>query len=457
METTRRKLFIAFAFFPLAVMYSAQAEYNRYGIPDSSEIRKNLTETWFEAPLQMLRTNHPEVRKNNAGEQFQIRLEESDSTFAVFVSPQARLSVDVYSAAGKKTEVQSVYPGDAQGSWVLVRDKRSGAALRIRYYFAKDSDVYVQFVPVNNTAYADFIVFGAYAVRQVPTGMPFNRFYAASFGDIMAWTKDTLPWQYAVPPAGMYHSTMQMINVIRGKLADLVYAEDAMYDEKDEPVYISTGTSREIPEEDADKLSLSSAGFIKWIADGLVNPIAGSSLKREPLLVPTVMYDDIGFPGVLSRKYNLSFSLDWTRNIAAAVLSVYTGRTYVYSQSGVDVTEEPFCAELTASGIKNTAGYIKDTGYPAEILKPLMYMLSAENPCECYLAAIRETDRKASPEVKVFNECAILFPYFDSNGMFNCVVFRNGAESTIDDFCQNFSGDFVHLVRIRTSDKFFPL
>lgn len=440
----------------LYAVFPLHAEYNRYGVPDSAEIRKDLIETWFEAPLADVRMNRPEVRKNSIGQEFQIRLEESDTTFTIFVSPHASLAVDVYSDRGKKTIIQDVYPGDAEGSWILVRDKLTGNPIRIRWYFSADSDVYVQFSPLKENAYGDFIIFGGYAARQVPSGLPFERFYTASFADITAWTKNTMPWKYAFPRTDLYHSTLQMVNVIREKLPGLVYAEDAMYDENDEPVSVSTGRPRDIHEEDSDKISLSSAGFIKWIADGIVEPAAGSSLKRAPLIIPTVEYKEDGYQGILARSYSTSFSLDWTRNIAAAVFSVYTGKTYLYPQSGVDVTEEPFSAELSPQGIRNTSGYVKDSGYPASFIKPLMYVLACEHPEECYLAAMRGTDRSHAPEVKAFNECAVLFPYFDSEGRFACTVFRNGAESSVDDFCRFYRDDFIHLVRMRTTEKFFP-
>ena len=61
----------------------AFASYNRYGVPDSSEIRKDLIETWFEAPLLNVRLNRPEIRTNKIGEKFQIRLEETDDYFEV--------------------------------------------------------------------------------------------------------------------------------------------------------------------------------------------------------------------------------------------------------------------------------------------------------------------------------------------------------------------------------------
>ena len=441
-----------FAARPLA----AQSFLQSARVPDSSEIRSTLVETWFEAPLSEVRLNRAEVRVTSGGEQFQVRMEESETTFSIIVAPRASLSVDVYTMAEKRTVVQDVYPQDAQGSWVLVRDKRTGSPRAIRYYVAADSGVYVQFTPLRESAAGDFIILGAYAARQIPTGVPFAQFYKLSLADVVNLTRCTLPWQYMEHHSDRYDASLYMIQKIREKLPNLVYAEDAMYDEHGNPVYVTTGLPRTTHATDAGKLSLSSAGFIKWIADGIVYPLTEGALVRAPLLVQTVSFDAVGYQGIMQEKYSTSFALDWTRNIAAAILSVYTGRTYLYAQSGVDMTAEPFTAELTAEGIKNTAGYVKNSGYEALALPSLMYAFASEYPGECYLAAIRETDRTKSPEVQFFSQCAIIFPYFDDNGRFQCAVFRNGAEYSLADFCKTFYGSFVHLTRMRTTKNFDP-
>ena len=84
----------------LFVMLPVFAAYNRLGIPDSSEIRARLEELWFTAPLSEVRMNPPEIRANNNGEKFQIRLEENETTFNVFVSPRALIKVNVFSDKG---------------------------------------------------------------------------------------------------------------------------------------------------------------------------------------------------------------------------------------------------------------------------------------------------------------------------------------------------------------------
>lgn len=431
------------------------ALYNSFGVPDSSEIRKDLVETWFEAPLQNVRMNRPEIRTNSVGQKFQIRLEETEDSFNIFVAPYARIEVDVYSDKGKTTEVQDIYPGDAPGGWILVRDKKSGKPLRIRYYFSADSEVFVQFLPYGRTAYCDYLIFGCYAAKGVPTGLPFELFYTSSFEQIVRWTQNSLPWRYARIQPDDYHAVKQMATVLQEKSADIIFSEDAMYDDNGEPVFISTGKARKIDSSEEGKISVSGAGYLKWIADGILEPLAGARLKREPLLEPTVEYKETGFQGILSEKYAVSFSLDWIRNVASGVVSVRSGRNYFYRDSGVDVTLEPFCAELTDKGIVNSSGYIENNGYSVRMLKPLLYVLAAENPQIFYFGAIRETDRR-TPEVKIFNECCAFFPYFDSQKRFKCAVFKDGVQMSFEEFFSRYCLDSVSLVKIHAADEFHP-
>ena len=446
------KLCLFFFVFSITPIF---ASYNRYGVPDSSEIRKDLVETWFEAPLSSVRMNRPEIRQNKIGEKFQIRLEETDNVFTIIVAPYARLEVDVYSDKGKSTEVQDVYPGDASGSWVLVRDKKSGKPIRVRYYFTKDSEVYVQFTPHNKFAYADLVIFGNYAAKGISTGVPFERFYSSSFEQVVKWTSRMIPWQYTKIYRDNYPATIRMINTIKEKMANIVFIEDAMYDENIEPVYISSGKPRKIEKEYEGKVTVSGAGFLKWIADGIIEPLTGGRLKREPLIVQTVEYKDIGYQGILSESYALSFSLDWIRNLASAIVSVRSGHTYLFNESGVDVDIEPFAARFTEQGIKNTEGYIHDSGYSVQALRALLYVLAATEPETFYFGAIRETHRK-TPEVKVFNECVALFPYFDSEGHFQLVIFKDGTTIPYDEFFSRYCLDTISLVKVRATNEFYP-
>jgi hypothetical protein len=291
------------------------------------------------------------------------------------------------------------------------------------------------------------IIFGAYAARGVEVGVPFERLYTAPFADIKKWAP-TIPWYYTAASPLRYEGCLKMLSVISDNKKRFVYVPDAAYDEAGESVSILTGEKREARTRENIMLEFSDAGFLKWIIDGLVVPFAGSYTRLSPLTEQTVTYKQGSFQGVMSAQYNLSFALDWTRNLAAAVLSVKTDTAYRAANSGVDVTAEPFALSPATT-------YTKDSGYPAEGLLPLLYVLAVSYPDTFYLAAIRQTDH-VSPEVHFFSRCAAIFPYFDETGRFRVVVYENGVELSLQQFIEKYKKDSIHLTRVESSTRFFP-
>lgn len=433
------------------------AEYNSMGLPDSSDIRKDLIETWFEAPVESLRENIPEIRANKAGQKFKVSMEEDDEYAYVYVASGKSMNVNVFSEKGMVKEQQIVYPGNLPGTWVLVKEKSTNKIIRIRYFFAGDDSVYVQFSPYGKIAIGDMVIFGQYAAKGVSTGVPFSSFYTASFDDVMILTQKSLPWKYVQINPSYYHGVQSMLTKIQENLPRIFMLDNAMYDENNELVNITDGKTLNPVSPTPNMLYLSSAGCAKWVADGLVYPVTGGQLKRGPLITPTVEVKNNGVQGVRSQTNSLYFTLDWVRNLTSAVISVYSGKKYVYPDSGVDVTINPFASAVSASGeISNQIGYIKDTGYSTSMLKSLLYVLAATEPDAIYVGAIRETDRTIKPELKVFNKCAVFFPYFKSNGTFECKVFMDGRILSLTDFCLIYSSDYVYLTRMRSSENFDP-
>lgn len=454
MKKLNGKIFIGL--FLLLLAAPVFADYNSWGIPDSSEIRKGLKERWFEASLEDVRMNLPEIYDNDAGQKFQVRLEESDSTYMIFVAPCATINVKVYSNKGMSYEQQEIYPGEAPGSWVLVRDKKTNKPIRIRWYFSVDSDIYVQFTPYGRTAVADLLIYGNYASKGASTGIPFDKLYEISFADVMKMTSISLPWKYVTVDGDKFGSVLQMAGMIQKNLGRVMFVQNAMYDEDGKLIQITNGKVFDTENQDPAKLYLSSAGFVKWIADGLVEPIAGTKLKRAPLVKETVTVKENGYQGVLSQKYNLFFALDWIRNLAAAITSVNNGKVYMYNEAGTDVTINPFAATISGAGTVNTVTFIEDTGYNVSVLKSLLYVLAATESGNFYFGAIRETDKTITPEIKVFNDCVAFFPYFSSNGSFGCFVYMNGKQISLDDFCMIYPDAYIYLTRARASKDFYP-
>ncbi|MBR0030749.1 MAG: hypothetical protein IJP61_00455 [Treponema sp.] len=453
------KSFFLFLFF--FVCSFSFADYNRMGVPDSSDIRHDINETWLNLPLDYLREKHTEIRMNSVGEKFQVRLEETATTFSVYVCPEISVPVDVYTNEGFSSAMISDYASSGSGSWVLVRNKKDGSPLYIRCYFLQDSDVYVQFSPKGTKTLADYVIGGFYAAHSVPIGISFERLYTASFEEILSVTEKSLPWQYASIFTGQYSGTFHMISVIKKNLSRILTVPDGAYDENGSPIFIKDGSKRPVLDSEVENrnLTLSSAGFLKWVVDGLIEPISGSCTYLAPLLRPTYSVSPLGYAAKVGEKNNLAFTLDFTRNLAAARLSVQMKTNYLYEDSGVDVNIEPFSSTISDGGVVNIAGYVSNTGYDIQALRPILYVLGVSNPTYFYLAAVRRQipgKPGKNPEVYTFDQCAAVFPYFDKNGRFGCTVFENGAEMSLDSFMRKYEGCYVHLTRVLTSDKFYP-
>ena len=265
-----------------------------------------------------------------------------------------------------------------------------------------------------------------------------------------------------------------MAAVIHEAHSRMDYIEDSCYDEDGKLCRISTGKGFKIGSEtneditafydnvkfNADtsnkkRLALSNAGFVKWVCDGLINPVEGKGTKISELLEETMEINQTGRKGILSQNYNLTFTLDWCRNLAARIMSLNNSRDVTWLTGGVDVTLNFFSCEITANGeIKNSSGYIKNTGYEISKVKPMMYALGVSEPGYFYLGAIKEVSKNKTETA--FNKCAVFFPYFDDAGRFDCKVFEGGMEMSLESFVSRYPDSFVHLERCKSSDNFFP-
>ena len=440
------------------------ADFNKAQIPDSAEIRRGIIQSWITADLNVLRGKNPELYENDIGIIFQVRMEEGLENASVIVAPQSFMDVDFVKEGKTETVKMAVYPSGSPGSWVLTREKSSGKPLKIQWYFNANSEIYIQFRPEGNRTYADLVVFGNFAARSVLVGVPFNRIYTSSFEDIQNWTLSTIPWKKVNVVPGQYHEILQMIYVIREKLPFIDYGEDLCYNENGVLYSIQKNEPFKNANEKSERLTLSGTGFLKWIVDGIVEPYTGKGTVISDLTVPTVQYDYLSKKGVLSQKINLSFTLDWTRNLAAKALSCRAGRDFTFENGGVDVNINPFYGRIVfkdgTEKIDTVIPYVKDTGYKIENLKGLLYVLTATEPGWFYLCAIKEEQKiqieNISSKDNVFANSAVFFPYFDDSGKFACSVFEMDREISLDEFIERYEKSFVHLERVKASDYFMP-
>ncbi len=75
-------------FFAAVLPFSAYAEYRVRDLPDSSDIRKQITESWFLETVTSVLMKTPEIYYNGAGQIFQVRWEYTSDAVAVAGVPR---------------------------------------------------------------------------------------------------------------------------------------------------------------------------------------------------------------------------------------------------------------------------------------------------------------------------------------------------------------------------------
>lgn len=440
-------LFISFCF-----VSACYAEYNVMGIPDSCEIRKTLIDSWFTAPISDLKVKDSEIKRDAQGNDFQVRFEEKENDILIVVTPKSVAQINYIGSEKSETRKVAVFNQTAKGSWVLYRNKLDGKASAIRWYFSADPDVYFVIRPASLKTYVDLYVYGHLCSSSTPIGVPFNKMYSLSFQEFQTITKKTIPWEKVTVTTGIYNASYQMISVIRNHLPRMYYMEDACYNEegklysiiKNEP-YTVDGEVLDACDSDGT-LSFNGAGFLKWIIDGIVEPFTLKRTNLGNMCASTIEFNPLGKNGVLEQAYNLSFSIDWCRNLACEAKNARSSMISSWKDAGIDVNLNNFV---------DISGYIPDTGYSINNLKSILYVQGITEPGYFYLAAIKQHS-VIKPEEFVFNDCAVIFPYFDDAGRFACVIFEKGEEISFEEFLSRHRDSFVHLNRVKAAEEFYP-
>lgn len=202
-----------------------------------------------------------------------------------------------------------------------------------------------------------------------------------------------------------------------------------------------------------------SAGFAKWIIDGMVRPVAGQGTVIESLKRATGV-PKTHFTNPYIDTENVFFGLDWIRNLGAAALSLNLNRTVYPDSSGLDVTDCPFAltgAAVSVSTGKESVkrsgflGYQQYAGYQVSYLLPLLYYFAVIESDHFYLACINSVP--VSTELRMYDRIAVLFPYFDGWGEFHVDIYENGVQIPVDEFIEKNKDAYAALVRVRAPEE----
>lgn len=425
-------------------------------IPDSSSLRKLIGGMWFSDLPFKLENQENNIHTDTDGKNFKVQvvnLEEKKRT-AVIISP---VNTD-FSSSGKNNI--------PQGTWILFKDSESGLPLEIKIYPRENKELYLRLYPDKNheNSFLDICLFNAYIRKAQPLAVSFRALYYLSLKDLRDLTEDTIPWKIFDPPI-FYGAVESASDIIDERLHQLVYLEDAGFNEYGEPIHLKDG-SPQTKEEIITALKenqnfkeviggVNCSGFAKWIIDGIIRPSTGQGIFLKPLKTQTEN-TETHFNRPYTESRDLFFGLDWIRNLAAAVLSLNLKRTVKPLGSGVDVKEEPFALVPPVYKSSNNPypapfkGYSLNSGYQTEYLQALLYYLAITEPGHFYLGAVNRDI--GAPPLRQYHHIAAFFPYFDSLGGFHIDVYESGKKTSISLFTKRNADAFIALTRIRAPE-----
>ena len=425
-------------------------------IPDSSAVRKSVAKTWLLSSPQEVLALEPAIYYDNNGKGFRFMAVdiEDRGEVAIVISP---INTDF------TTPNAEFVP---QGTWILYKDKESGKNISLKIYPRENPELYLRLTPAReDMTYVDVCLFNAYVKRHYPIGLPFEKLFYFSISQLKTFTTDALPWQLFNPP--VFSSTVETCSdIISDKLATLVYLDDGCFDEWGVPVHFKTGKKQTHIElsyhldarQDLEKVvgGVNAQGFLKWIVDGMIKPVAGQGIFLSSLMKETETKIS-QFNAAYDHK-TIFLGLDWIRNLSAAALTMNLKRPCNPIGSGLDVKIEPFAGYPVASSDKDGnarsecfEGNLNSAGYQVGYLQALLYYLAITEPGHFYLGAVNR--EVGSPPLHQYNHVVSFFPYFDALGAFHVDVYESAKKTTISHFVSMNGDAFVALTRVRAPER----
>ena len=448
-------------------------------IVDDSALRTSVKETWLlETPGRVL-ARPSALHTLPGGGRVQLRAEASKDEFTVIFARELK------SSNGNGANMVGSFPGWAQGSWILIRNRVSGEAARIRIFLRSDPYTYIEIRPFSHDkCQMDVVLYNAYIARSITIPVTLERLYTMQLGDVLNLAGSQFPRRYFEPNPDDYRLNRQFIAKVREGIRGLEFADDGAIDHNGKYVYINTGL------EQKGQPGLNCSGFAKWLVDGLLKPITGARLEIPPLKEPFGNRGSSENPDVrtlteLWKQRDSFFGLDWIRNLASTVWSKLLAPSFG-SLDQIEVRSDRFSQMIlrdpgqNISTLYNYPGFLEDAGYGVEGLQPLLYMLAIDEPGMFYLAAINnergpiatEENPRGAPRMREYYHITALIPYFSEGGVFHIAVFESAAENSFIDFRNRFppssprlmneeirlypNGNYANLVRIPLEPVFEP-
>jgi hypothetical protein len=424
------------------------------GFPESADIRSMYWSSFFSAPEQELMRRGPATVSNEFGS-FRLSATRSGGYFYAL-------------ATALETQAPSISaaPLYTRGSWILKRSSPGGTPIQAKVFLRSDPGTFIRIYPDGDRSKLDLVVYGGVLNREVPLPVPFERAFASTMADIASWTGSLVDWELFSPSPGAYREVRSFVDETRRRLPALRYRDDGALDAEGRPVYIATGAPQASP------TGLNCSGFAAWAADGLYRPLTGRLLDPKALAARHVEARATQAAARYETELDPFFGLDWTRNIAKALLDArYPSRTHDLDEADVRIAAFALVApggvldsapSGTRAAVNGSPDYLvypayqPDLGYETAGLKALLYVLALREPGCIYLASLSRKSGGTIPGLSRHYHVAVLAPYFEEGGEFRIAVFESDVETSVETVMARVPNDFFHLVRIRVGRDYDP-
>ncbi len=403
-----------------AVELSAFPPAARLAMPENYEVRLRYRDLIFGARNRIL--GFEQVVENQSGYHQTVSMQiisQNDSFYLAFTNEEA-----------------GEYPLYSRGSYIIRRDFEDGAFTQIKIFTQSEPGNFIRIHPSGKRSTMDVYLFGRQLYKRVILPIPIERLVVEPFSKIVTLTSSQVDWELLSQTSGRRDDEIlvAMLESLRLHMPHLADSDDGAVDH--DGTYRLIENLAENPEN-----GLNCSGFAKWVIDGLYQQKTGKLLSIEML-----KRKHIGLRGnAWSENYEYErdpyFGLDWSRNLATAILSLATGGEV--KPEAADVRSVPFF------------DYIEDVGYGVEDLKLVLYFLTRIEPGHFYIGSVNR-DYGEDPVLKQHVHLVLLFPYFAESGAFNVAVLERNVETSVASLMSRYSEDHIHLVQLPASKSYSP-
>lgn len=336
-------------------------------------------------------------------------------------------------------KIDTGYPTYSRGTYIM-RVTPSGLD-QIKVFYQSDPGCFIRFTPFEETSEAEIFLYGRPYLLGVEIPVPFEQIVVEPFIEILKRSQYTVDWSKLFPHDALYGQERleSMVDRIRNTLPELKDSDDGALDAMGNPVLIDTL-------EPNPEGGLNCSGFAKWIVDGVYAGMRGQQNTDRPvyLRVADMKVKHLDVRGnewsePFEEARDPYFGLDWTRNLAVSIARLD------YPDAGIESADVRYPEE---------AGYVEDIGYSIDDIPMVLYMDAIRHPGYFYLGSINRLTG-SEPALRRHTHVAVLFPYFDEDGIFSIVVMERNTETLLESFLSVNEGSHVHLVRIPSPDRFF--